>query len=287
MRKNAAFAATMAALAFLLTLPPASSAEESSLSEQDVPSLADAAIARTIRKADCIVMYYTSERSDNDAEARKVYGSSGQRLADDWMRALLAFQRQEALNVTLYKVNWRGMSRDTIDRIRIDSGSLYPVPESPVFVSYIDGGTGRFSIPGPARPDRLTWFVNEMLSHTIATVRTAKGELMRGPGWLFPDTRAKYIGLVGMRKGALPVGGNDQELQIVDYESLFFAGERCSYESFYSRAGTLVGIIESCGKTPRTGYFDLDRTGRMQYRVLFRSDGSPVTFGKQPAAPAK
>jgi hypothetical protein len=279
--------AVFAGLLFLLACPLAAPAEESSLSEQDVPSLAQADIPGAIKRSDCVIMYYTSDRSENDADARKVYGQSGQRLADEWMRALLAFQRQEALNVKLYKVNWKGMSPDTINRIRFDAGSLYPAPESPTFISYIDGGAGKFAIPGPARPDRLSWFVNEMLSHTIATVRTPRGEFMRGPGWSYTDTKARYIGLIGMRKGPLPVPGGEQEVQVLSYESSLFNGSQCSYESFYSRTGALIGIVEACAKDAGTGYFDLDRSGRLQYRVRFRQDGSLPTSGTQPASPAK
>lgn len=281
MRRTLAIALINAAALLLLALPAASPAEESSLSEQDIPSLSEADLSAAVRKNDCIVMYYTSAESDNDAEAQRVFGSSGQRLADGWMRALLAFQRQEALNIKLYKVNWQGMTQDTIGRIRREAGSLYRKPESPTFVSYINGGTGIYAIPGPARPDRMSWFVNEMLAHTIAPVRTARGEYMRGPGWMYTDTKAKYIGLVDMRKGALPVGGSDQEVQILSYESALFNGNRCSYESFYSRSGTMLGIIEACGKEDRTGYFDLDAAGKMQYRVRFRRDGSAVTSGTQ------
>jgi hypothetical protein len=279
---KAFFLNVMAGL-LLLVFPAAAAAEESSLSEKEVPSLAESDLSAIVKKEDCIVMYYSSDKSENDAEARRTYGISAQRLADEWMRSLLVFQRQEALTLKLYKVNWKGMSPETVMRIRRDTGSLYKAPESPSFVSYIDAGTGIFAIPGPARPDRLSWFVNEMLAHSIATLKTAKGEFMRGPGWLFTDTKAKYISLVGVRKGILP--GSDQDVRIVDYASTVFNGYACTYESFYSRSGGMLGIIESCGKSGRVGYFDRDRAGRMQYRVRYRTE--ETTSGTQQALPAK
>lgn len=271
----------------LLCAPALGSAEESSLTEQEVPSLSENNLFEQVKKEDCIVMFYSSERSEYDAEAKKTYAMSGQRLGDEWMRSLLAFQRQEALTLRLYKVNWRGMSPETIGRIRTDTGSLYKLPESPSFVSYIDRATAVFAVRGPARPDRQSWFVNEMLAHTIATIRTAKGEFMRGPGWRFTDTKARFINLVGMRKGTRTLNGSDQEVQILDYESTLFNGQSCAYESLYSRSGAMLGIIESCGKDGGIGYFDHDRTGKMQYRVKYPPGGENATSGKRPVSPVK
>ena len=118
------------------------------------------------------------------------------------------------------------------------------------------------------------WFVNEMLAHTIAVIKMDKGEFMRGRGWLITDTKAKYVNLTGMRKERIELNGVSENVQIISYESLPYNGISCSYEGIFSGQGKLIGMNETCGKNPKTGYFDFDRTGKMQYRVRSSGTGS-------------
>lgn len=246
---------------------------ESLLTGKEVPSLEEHDFGDAVKRDDCIVMYYNSDFRQDDEAAKKTYGLTAQRLGDDWMRGLLAFQRQEGLSLKLYKVDWKGFSADSIDTIRSDTGSLYRRPESPSYVAYIDGGTRKFAIRGPARPDMQAWFVNEMLSHSIAVVKTDKGEFMRGRGWLITDTNAKYINLTGMRRERMELNGVSENVQIITYESSPYNGISCSYEGMFAGQGKLIGMNETCGQNPKTGYFDFDRTGKMQYRVRSAGPG--------------
>lgn len=266
----------------LTLLAPAVSGRcgESLLSEKDVPSLQERDFADVAKRDDCVIMYYNSDSRQDDDAAKKTYGKTAQLLGDDWMAGLLAFQRQEGLSLKLYKVDWKGFSAESIDKVRIDTGSLYRKPESPSYVAYIDGGAKKFAVRGPARPDMSAWFVNEMLAHAIAVIKMDKGEFMRGRGWLITDTKAKYVNLTGMRKERIEVNGVSENVQIISYESSPYNGISCNYEGVFSGQGKLIGMNETCGKNPKTGYFDFDRTGKMQYRV--RSSGTGTSPALHP-----
>ena len=256
------------------------------MQEKDVPSLDERNFAETVNKQDCIVMYYNSGPNEEDAEARGTYGMSAQRLGDEWMLALRAFQQKHMIPLRLYKVNWKDFSSESLGTIRVHTESILKKPESPSFVAYRDGGGTRFAVRGPARPDQKARFVNEMMANFVVAVKTEQGELL-WQGWEIPDTKIKYINVVDARKDEMVFNGVKENVQVVTNRSVVYNGYSCSYESIYSGSRVLLGISESCGKKGTVRYFDYEKSGKMRYRLRGPAAGANATSGQQPALPAR
>jgi hypothetical protein len=114
----------------------------------------------------------------------------------------------------------------------------------------------------------MPWFVHEVMGHFIYAVRTDKGDYLRG-GWMFTDTNATFISLTDARKESREFNGRTETVQVINFVSRPYEGFACEYERIYSSDGRLLASIENYGKNGKFGYFDYDRTGKMQYRVKY------------------
>lgn len=265
-----AFAYAATTVMMLLTLFATDSpAAESTLTEQEAPSLQQSSFTEIIKQGNCIVMYYNSAAAPTAAERDNPYGMTPLELGDRFMRRLIALRDAAAAQVKFYKVDWKNFAEASIVKIRSDVVSVMKRPENPSFALYTRSGDIPHQVRGLPRPDVQAWFISEFMNEFIPAIRSGEDEYLR-IGWAFTDTNTKYISLTGMRQESMDLNGRTEKVRIVSSRSREYDGASCEYEQLYLPNGKLVGSIENYGKYGRVGYFDYDGTGKMQYRVRYR-----------------
>ncbi len=252
----------------LLSWSFAAHGADSSLTEQEAPTLSEDRLSGVIRNEHCIILYYNPTAESRDDGAKTQFGATPQQLADRLMRAMIALSDRIQSPVRFYKVNWKGFKAETMDRIRSDVGILKGEPESPSIVTYVLNGPVAHRFSGTTRPDMMPWFIHEIMDYFIHSIKTAKGDYLRG-GWTFTDTNASFISLTDVRKESRDIGGRTESVQIISYVSRTYDGFACRYERIHRADGRLFASIEDYGKYGKFGYFDYDGTGKMQYRVKY------------------
>ena len=264
--------AIMFVLQAFLAAPPAGAAD-STLTEKEAPTLSEDRFAGVIRNEHCIILYYDSAVESRDDEAWNQFKATPQQLADRLMKAMIAMADRVQASGRFYKVNCKGFSSDSIARILSDTATIQKRPESPSIVTYVLNRPIAYRFRGTARPDMMPWFVHEIMGYFIYAVKTDKGDYLRG-GWTFTDTSASFISLTDARKESREFNGRTEPVQVFNFASRPYEGFACEYERIYSSDGRLLASIENYGKNGKFGYFDYDRTGKMQYRVRYNTKGN-------------
>ena len=165
-------------------------------------------------------------------------------------------------------MNCKGFSPESIARILSDTATDRKRPESPSIVTYVLNRPIAYRFRGIARPDMLPWLVHEVMGHFLYAARTDKGDYLPG-GWTFTDTNATFISLIDARKEDREFNGRTETVRVVTFASRTYEGFACEYERIYASDGRLLASIENYGQNGKFGYFDYDRTGKMQYRVKY------------------
>lgn len=259
--------ALMLILAAVLAATPAGAAV-STLTEKEAPALSEDRFAGVIKNEHCFVLYYDAAVESTDDEAGKQFGATPQQLADRLMKSMIAMTDRIQSSGRFYKVNFRGFSSDSLAGILSDTATDQKRPESPSIVAYVLNRPIAYRFRGTARPDMLPWLVHEIIGHFIHAAKTSKGEYLYD-GWTFTDTNANFISLVDSRKESMEFNGRTETVQVVTFASRPYDGFACVYERISSSDGRLLASIENYGKNGKFGYFDYDRTGKMQYRVKY------------------
>ena len=241
------------------------------LTEQEAPLLAEDRLPDVLRTEHCIILYYNPDTEGRDDGAKNQFGATPQQLADQLMRGMIALADRVQSSVKFYKVNWKGFSASTMERIRADVGTLQKQPESPSIVTYVLNQPIAHRFSGTARPDMMPWYVHEIMDYFIHAIRTEKGDYLRG-GWMFTDTNQVFVSLANMRKESRDMNGRAENVQIINYVSRTYERFACRYERIYRADGRLFASIEDYGKYGKIGYFDYDGMGKMQYRVKYKSE---------------
>jgi len=252
----------------IFAAPPADAAM-STLTEKEAPTLSEERFANVIRNEHCIILYYDPADETRDDEASKQFSATPQQLADRLMQAMIAMADRIQSSGRFYKVKYKGFSPDSIARILSDTATVQKRPESPSIVTYVLNRPIAYRFRGIARPDMLPWFVHEVMGRFIYPAKTEKGEYLPG-GWTFTDTKATFISLTGSRKENRELNGRTEAVTVFTFVSRPYEGFACEYERTYSSDGRLLASIENYGKYGTFGYFDHDRTGKMQYRVKYK-----------------
>lgn len=254
-------------------------AAESILTEKEAPTLSENRFTGVIRNEHCIILYYGSAVENKDDEAWSQFKETPQQLADRLMKAMSAMADRIQSSCRFYKVNCKGFSSDSIARILSDTATVQKRPETPSIVTYGMNRPIAYRFRGTARPDMMPWFVHEIMGYFIYAVKTDKGDYLRG-GWMFTDTSASFISLTAAGKENREFNGRTETVQVFNFVSRPYEGLACAYERIYSSDGRLLASIENYGKNGKFGYFDYDRTGKMQYRVKYQTkedgEGTPA-----------
>ena len=246
-------------------------AADSTVPEQEVPTLREYNFLDIVKHEKCVVMFYNPESSDNVAVTKKRYEVTPLQLGDKLMRGLMAMREKTGSSVKLYRVNWKDFTASSIERIRFDLESVYKQPESPSFAAFTRDGKMIFKARGISRPDVLAWLVNEMMDDYMPSIPSDKGEYLRA-GWMTTDTTGKFVNLVNLRNEERSFNGKLERVRINSFKSDDFGDYSCTYEQIYLTNGRLIGSIESCGPYGTVGYYDYDGTGKMQYRVKYHGN---------------
>ena len=190
-----------------------------------------------------------------------------QPFVDELVKQLLLFKERIASSVKLARVDGKGYSAETLTRVRNDA-ALLTKERGPVFATYDFDGAVASRVKGPFRPDALSWLVHEIMGYYIHSIKTEKGEYLRA-GWLMTDTNTSFINLVGEKKEDREQGGKVERVQVIDYVSTSREGATYRFQRMFGADGKLLGSLESYGDLGTFGYFDHDRTGKLQYRVKY------------------
>jgi hypothetical protein len=207
---------------------------------------------------------------DSEPKDRGQRDSAGivpQPVVDELVKQLLLFKERIASSVNLARVDGKGYSADTLTRVRNDA-ALLTKEQGPVFATYDFNGAVVSRVKGPFRPDALPWLVHEIMGYYIHSIKTEKGEYLRA-GWLMTDTNTSSINLVGEKKEDREQGGKVERVQVIDYVSTSREGATYRFQRMFGADGKLLGSLESYGDLGTFGYFDHDRTGKLQYRVKY------------------
>jgi len=188
-----------------------------------------------------------------------------QPFVNELVKHLLLFKERISSSVKLARVDGKGYTAETLTRIR-NEAALLPAEQGPVFVTYDFNGAVVSRIKGPFRPDAMPWLVHEIMGFYIHSIGTEKGDYLR-TGWLMTDTSSSFINLVGEKKEDRELGGKVERVQIIDYVSTPREGAACRFQRTFGADGKLLGSLESYGDQGTFGYFDHDRSGKLQYRV--------------------
>lgn len=255
--------AIMTAMIMIVSSPSGAGAADSLLSEKEAASLSEGNFAETIKKGNCIVMYYRS-----DDAVKQLEGMTPLQWGDFWMRGMIEFRDRLGSSIKFYKVNWRSFSPESMSRIRSDLGTTAKYPDSPTFAVYTRYNTKPSRVRGPGRPDMYPRVIHDLMDDFTPIVNKEKAEFLF-TGWLITDTQSERINVVRERKEDILFNGKSESVQVLNFRSRSEGGFACSYERIYAKDGKLIGSIEDYGPYGRYGYFDYDRTGRFQYRVRY------------------
>jgi hypothetical protein len=250
----------LASVAFAAPAAPAPDPQPRTIAENE--------FERTLRGADCIVLYDNDSLSHDDEELQRVYGADAHGAAAKELGRLAGLVARTGLPVEVYRISWREFSDDHMQRIRADIASALDGTTPPtVFVLYRNGKPLKVKLP--VRPDAEAAFVHKILEDFLPQVKKEGADYLEA-GWLVTDVKKPYIHLVGERKATVPTPAGKQQVQIVTYTSALYQGDSSTFERIFLPNGRLLGSIESCGKYGKAGYFDYDSAGKMQYRVKYR-----------------
>ncbi len=263
--------AAMALLVLMMLFGNKALALDSSLTEREAKTLIEGNLPDALRVGNCIIMYYNSESPSTPAEQDNPYGSSPIELGDRLMRSLIAMRDETGASLSFYKVNWKNFSETAITKIRSDVSSVMKRPESPSFAAYAQAGAILFTVRGMPRPDVHAFFIGELMTEFIPSMRTDKGEYLR-TGWPVMNTNKQYISLADMRQAEVDLSGMTEKVRIVTSRSREYDKNSCEFEELYLTNGKRVGSIENYGKYGKIGYFDYDGTGKLQYRVKYKRE---------------
>ena len=253
----------MAVVTMTAFSPSYAGAAASLLSEKEAASLTEDNFAETIKKGNCIVMYYRSDDAVKQSE-----GMTPLQWGDFWMRGMIEFRGRLGSEVKFYKVNWRGFSPGSMSRIRSELTTTAQNPDNPMFAVYTRFNSKPSRVRGLGRPDMYPWVIHDIMDDFMPIAKKEKGDYLF-TGWLITDTQSERINVVNERKEEITFNGRTESVQVLNYRSQPRGGFACSYERIYAKDGKLIGSIEDYGPYGRYGYFDYDRSGRFQYRVRY------------------
>ncbi|MHB8846042.1 MAG: hypothetical protein ACYC7L_14985 [Nitrospirota bacterium] len=260
----------MTAVILTVSSPVRAEAADSLLSEKEAVSLTESSFAETIRKGNCIVMYYRSDDVMKQSE-----GMTPLQWGDFWMRGMIEFRGRLGSEIQFYKVNWRSFSPGSMSRIRSDLATSANYPDNPTFAVYTRYNSRPSRVRGLGRPDMYPWVIHDLMDDFMPVAKKEKGDYLF-TGWLITDTQSERINVVNERKEEITFNGKPESVQVLTYVSRPRGAFACTYERIYTKDGRLIASIEDYGPYGKYGYFDYDRTGRFQYRVRY-SAGSEGT----------
>ncbi|MEK6744838.1 MAG: hypothetical protein AABZ15_14575 [Nitrospirota bacterium] len=256
--------------------------------EKDLPLLSEQEFLSAAGSGRCIILFQGADLFEQKDGGRRDSEQKGKRprrsdpkdqrprdnavqvpqpFVNELVKQLLLFKERIASSVRLARVDGKGYSADTLARVRNDA-ALLPNEPGPVFATYDFNGAVVSRVKGPFRPDALPWLVHEIMGYYIHSIKTEKGEYLR-MGWSSTDTNSSFINLVGEKKEDREQGGKVERVQVIDYVSTPREGATYRFQRMFGADGKLLGSLESYGDLGTFGYFDHDRTGRLQYRVAY------------------
>lgn len=255
------------AASFLAGISPAGA--EPAAAGREVPSLTEVAFTRTIRDADCIVLYANELlAAESDAEYQRAYGMNSLQVGERLMKSIADFVKRTGAPVDLYRVSWAHFSPEAVNTLTADFSASLGRPLPAMFTASKNGEKPS-KVKGPIRLDAETWFVHKMTEDFTPFTKKPNGDYLES-GWLITDTKRPFIRMVNERKESQVINGKNETVQVISYQSAPFEGDSLSFERIFLLNGKLIGSIESYGKYGKAGYFDYDNTGKMQYRVRYQ-----------------
>ena len=100
---------------------------------------------------------------------------------------------------------------------------------------------------------------------------------MRGPGWLLHGYECEVHQPGGRAEGhVFRSTGRARTCRSWIMQSAAFNGYACTYEGFYSRSGACSASSRTAARMAGPVISIYDRTGRMQYRVRYRTEEAAV-----------
>lgn len=256
--------------------------------EKDIPLLSEQEFLSAAGSGRCIILFQGADLIEPKYGRHRTIEPKGKRLrgsepkserprdnavmvpqpfVNELAKQLFLFKERIASSVKFARVDGKGYSADTLTRIRNDA-ALLPKEPGPVFVTYDFNGAAVSRVKGPFRPDALPWLVHEIMGYYVHLIKTEQGEYLRA-GWLTTDTNSSFINLVGEKKEDRERSGKVERIQIIDYVSTPREGTTYRFQRIFGADGKLLGSLESYGDLGTFGYFDHNRTGKLQYRVKY------------------
>lgn len=256
--------------------------------EKDIPLLSEQEFLSAAGSGRCIILFQGADLIEPKDGRQRTIEPKGKRprgsepkserkrdnaftvpqpFVNELVKQLLLFKERIVSSVKLARVDGKGYSADTLARVRNDA-ALPPKEQGPVFATYDFNGAVVSRVKGPFRPDALPWLVHEIMGYYIHSIKTGKGEYLR-MGWLMTDTNSSFINLVGEKKEDREEGGRVERVQVIDYVSTPAEGAAYRFQRMFGADGKLLGSRESYGDLGTFGYFDHDRTGKLQYRITY------------------